>query len=247
LLGVAVVGSYARRAADAHSDLDLVLVVDDAGYESFLADRDSFLAAVGEPLFIESWEHRDRWFFIFAGGGDGDLTVIPAAQLATAFDASFVPLLDKCGVFDGIVATSRPPAVLDGAARGEIQRRLTGFWHDYTHFVTAWSRGQWWWANGQLEVLRGMCANLLRLANDPTDPEVGDEPYWKIELTLSDGELARLAPSLNTLEPASMLATAQSLASLYSEIGHELAVAHGLTYPEELERTVLSRLDKPER
>ena len=159
-----------------------------------------------------------------------------------AFDAAFAPVLDQRGVFDGVVARARTPAPLDGAARDEIQRRLNGFWHDYAHFLTALSRGQWWWANGQLAALRGMCANLLRLVKEPTDPEVGDEPYWKVELTLSAEQLARLAPTLNTLEPASMLAAGRVLAALYSQLGHELAGAHSLAYPAELERVVLRRL-----
>ena len=246
IVGVAIVGSNAAGTADEHSDLDLFLVTEDDAFEDFIAGRDAFLTSVKEPLFIESWDHRDRWFYVFAGGGDGDLTVVPRGKLVSAFTAPFRPLLDKDGVFAGVLPVP-PAARTPGAVQhAEIQRRLIGFWHDYAHFVTAWSRDQWWWANGQLEVLRGMCANLLRLAHDPTDPEVGDEPYWKVELTLPAEQLARLRPTLNTLERESMLRAGRALAELYRELATELAALHELRYPGALERLVLSRLDSAE-
>jgi hypothetical protein len=243
IVAVALVGSNAAGTADDHSDLDLFLVTEDSAFEDFIAGRDAFLAAVGEPLFVESWGHLDRWFYVFAGGGDGDLTVVPASRVAHAFTASFVPLLDKAGVLEGVSPVAWSPRQFGPADKVQVQRRLVGFWHDYAHFVTAASRGQWWWANGQLEVLRGMCLNLLRLAADPTDPEVGEEPYWKVELTLPPAELARLEPTLNAFEPASMLSAGRALAVLYRELATQLAEAHGLEYPDALERLVLERLD----
>ena len=42
-------GSYARGAADAHSDLDLTLITTDAAYEEFLAARADFMRGLGEP------------------------------------------------------------------------------------------------------------------------------------------------------------------------------------------------------
>ena len=245
LAAVALVGSNSTGTADDHSDLDLILVTYDTAFDEFIAGRDSFLASVGEPLFVESWSRVERWFFVFADGGDGELTVIRADAVHRAFDAQFVTLLDKRGILQS-VQPSPPSSRLAGPQELlDIQRRLTGFWHDYAHFVTAWSRGQWWWANGQLEVLRGMCANLLRINANPTDPEVGEEPYWKVELTLPVAELARLAPTLNTLEPDSMLASARALASLHREVGQRIAQRHSLAYPEALESIVLARLDGP--
>jgi hypothetical protein len=246
VVAAALVGSNADRRADEHSDLDLVLVTTDEGFEEFCGQRDEFLRNVGEPLFSESWGRSARWFYVFSDGGDGDLTVVPASKVATAFDGPFAPLLDTAHVLDGVVVTARPPAALDEAGRWEMQRRLTGFWHDYAHFITAWQRGQWWWANGQLEVLRGMCVNLLRLTRNPTDAEVGDEPYWKLELSLGPDALARLVPTLNTFDPASMLAAGRALAALYRQLGRQLEAAHGLTYPAELERLVLARLKSAE-
>ena len=247
LVAVALVGSNATGHADEHSDLDLFLVTEDADFEAFIADRDAFLTSVDRPLFIESWGHRDRWFFVYEGGADGELTVIPAGKLVSAFDAPFIPLLDKRGVLAGIEATTPVPRPVGPEQRTEIQRRLDGFWHDYAHFVTAWGRSQWWWANGQLEALRGRCANLLRLAANPTDPEVGDEPYWKVELTLPPSELRRLEPTLNTFDPGSMLQAGTALAALYRELAVQLVETHSLQYPDALERAVLVRLTELRR
>jgi hypothetical protein len=243
VVGVALVGSNAAGTADEHSDLDLFIVAEDDSFEDFVSGRDAFLAAVGKPLFIESWDRRDRWFFVFEGGGDGDLAVVPASAVGEAFNAPFAPLLDKRGVFEGVEVVGPAEREPGAAQRAAMQRRIIGFWHDYAHFVTAWSRGQWWWAQGQLEVLRGMCTSLLRLAADASDGEGGDEPYWKVELTLPEEQLARLQPTLNTFEPGSMLSAGRAIAVLYRELASQLAETHGLEYPSALEALVLSRLD----
>jgi len=38
--------------------------------------------------------------------------------------------------------------------REELRRLVVWFWHDLSHFATAFACGQWWWAYGELETLR---------------------------------------------------------------------------------------------
>ncbi len=42
-------GSYAAGRADEHSDLDLYLVVEDAAYDAFFAERRTFMEQLGTP------------------------------------------------------------------------------------------------------------------------------------------------------------------------------------------------------
>ena len=244
LAAVALVGSHASGTADSHSDLDLVLVTNDEHFEDFLGDRDAFLATIEEPLWTESWEHKDHWFYIFASGVDGDLTVVRAGDAPSSFSGPFRALYDPSNLLAGVTisAPRRAPRAIPGVE--SFEGLMRGFWHDYSHLVTALGRGQLWWAEGQIEVLRGMCANLLRLAANLEDSEVGDEPYWKVELTLTPGTLERLRPTMNSFDAASMRAAAAELARLYRELAEPLAREHGLTYPTELEQMMLSRLDR---
>jgi predicted nucleotidyltransferase len=46
-------GSYARGAADEHSDLDLGLITTDEAYEAFFAGREAFVRQLGEPAFLK--------------------------------------------------------------------------------------------------------------------------------------------------------------------------------------------------
>jgi hypothetical protein len=72
-----------------------------------------------------------------------------------------------------------------------------------------------------------MCLNLLRLAADPTDPGVGEEPHWKIDLSLPPEQLARLEPTFNAFEAASTLRAGHALAALYASSA-QLAETHSL-------------------
>ena len=69
-------------------------------------------------------------------------------------------LFDRTGVVERAV-----PATEDRVDSDEIQRRIVWFWHDVEHLVTALGRGQTWWAFGQLDVLRGVCLDLARIAD----------------------------------------------------------------------------------
>ena len=48
-------GSYAAGTADAHSDLDLGVIIADAAYDDFLTSREPFVRLLGEPVFVETF------------------------------------------------------------------------------------------------------------------------------------------------------------------------------------------------
>ena len=146
-----LVGSYARGAADTHSDLDLFLITDDAAYDDFSAARGDFVRAFGEPLFREDFDLPDIIFLIFPEGAEVEIHFAPAAQLGAILDEPHWSLLDKRGL---LAAAPAPYAAADAPQSAEaLRRQIAWFWHDLSHFTTAVARGQLWWAAGQLEVL----------------------------------------------------------------------------------------------
>lgn len=236
-----LVGSYTRGAADAHSDLDLFLITDDAAYDDFTAGRDDFVRALGEPLFREDFDLPDIVFLIFPDGAEVEIHFAPAARLGAILDEPHWSLLDKRGLL------AAPPAPYAAAGTSQstdaLRRQIAWFWHDLSHFINAVARGQLWWAAGQLEVLRRITVNLLRLRHNLNDPDVGSDPWFKIDTALPAGDLAPLQETYAPVEREAMLAAARVLVDLYRALAAPLAETHGLAYPAELDRLMTARLE----
>jgi len=233
-------GSHASGAADEWSDLDLGVVVADDAHDDFIAGREAFVRQLGEPLFIEDFDIPGMLFFILADGTEAELFIDRASDFGEPH-GPWRALLDKTGALENAKPRSDP----DPAQQREaLRRQIVWFWHDLSHFITAVGRGQLWWAYGQLEVLRRICANLARLRHDFNDEEVGDDPWFKLDKALPDEALAPLRLTYVPLERAAMLAAARAVIDFYRQLAAPLAEEHGIAYPAELERLMLTRLDK---
>ncbi len=236
-----LVGSYARGAADAHSDLDLFLITDDDAYDAFVAARHDFVRALGEPLFREDFDIPDIVFLIFPEGAEVEIHFAPAARLGAILDEPHWSLLDK----RGLLAAAAAPYAVAGAPQSTeaLRRQIAWFWHDLSHFTTAVARGQLWWAAGQLEVLRRITVNLARLRHNLNDPDVGSDPWFKIDTALPGEDLTPLRETFAPLERKAMLAAARVLVAFYRQLAAPLAETHGLAYPAELDRLMTARLE----
>jgi hypothetical protein len=105
-------------------------------------------------------------------------------------------------------------------------------------------RGQLWWAQGQLESLRAICINLARLQNDFSDPEAGEEPYFKIENCMPVEKLSPLKTTFCPLERNAMFQSVYVILSFYGDVAHSLAETYNISYPESLENIMQMRLKK---
>jgi hypothetical protein len=235
-------GSYARGAADEHSDGDLYAVVADAAYEGFLADHAAFVRRLGEPVFCEPWRSRhglDLVFFVLADGVEGELGLAPASDFRGVHGGAHRVLVDKAGLLDGVTFPLFQP---DPAAQKETLRgAIEWFWHDLSHFAKAAARGQAWWAFGALDDLRRTCVQLARLRHDFAADHEG---YEKVDEALPAELLAPLRATVCPPDRAAMLRAARALVARYQELARPLAGAHGLTYPSGHERVILERLDR---
>lgn len=235
-------GSYARGAADEHSDLDIYLITTDEGFEEFSNQRDTFLHLLGEPLFIETFDIPNRVFYMFADGTEGELGFGKESDFAHIHGGPYIVLVDKKNVLGGVVFAGHEPGSNEQTEK--LRRFMYWFWHDLSHFVTAIGRGQLWWAGGQLEQLRGFCVNLARLQHNFKDPEVGDEPYFKIEKAMPAELLTPLQGTFCPLEKEAMLEAAFVILRFYREVATSLAQNHGVPYPDLLDQIMVGRLEK---
>jgi predicted nucleotidyltransferase len=233
-------GSVARGTADPHSDLDLCVVTTDDRFNDVYEDRRSIVAALGTPLFLEDWQgETPEVFVILDDGSELEMFFVREGELPHAAVGPIVPLLDRRGLLVSIdlPAMQPEPDDLASAARD----LLAWFWHDTAHLVTAAARGHRWWAYGQVEALRGQCANVVRLeAGSP--PE--DEPYWKVDEGVATAALEPMLATIVPVEMADLVRAGRQLVSFFGEHGRAVAETHGLAYPAQLEELMAKQLDE---
>jgi len=234
-------GSYARGTADRYSDIDLYVIVSDDAFDDFNTNRDEFLRLLGEPLFIENFDIPNIVFFIYADGVEGELGIGSESKYTDIHAGPHIILVDKKNILAGFEFAPAEPDPIEQAE--QLRRLIYWFWHDLSHFITAMQRGQFWWAQGQLEALRRYCVNLLRMRHNFSDLEAGDEPYFKIDQTVPVGQLSVLEETFCRREKAAMLKSGVILVKIYKELATSLARAHDIPYPEVLERIMVQRLE----
>jgi predicted nucleotidyltransferase len=238
-------GSNARGTADAYSDLDIYVITTNVAHREFVQESRAFLSRLGNPVFADDFGLEKTVFFIFAKGTEGELGIGRESEFLHIHSGPYISLLDKSGVLEGVefpvheVETSRQIDLLRGL--------IDGFWHDFSHFVTAMGRRQLWWAYGQLEALRGMCVKLARLRYNFADSEIGDEPYFKIENVMRVERLAVLQCTFCAMEFDAMLGAANAVLEFYRDNAKSLCETYRIPYPAESDRVVTERFETIKR
>lgn len=235
-------GSYAEEKADKYSDLDLFFITTDQAYETFLAERESFIRRLGKPLFLEDFGRSHGYMVIFSNGADCEIWFGCESKFHDIHGGAYKVLLDKKGILTGEVF---PIHVADQTEQIKILRQqLDWFWHELSHFIKAMARRQHWFAYGQLEVLRQICVNLARLRYNFSDAYGGEEPYFKIEQAMPIEELSSLQPAYCAMEYEPMLQAGHIICDFYRDIAPSLTKAHHLTYQTDLEQMLMSQLEE---
>lgn len=235
-------GSYARNAADQFSDLDLYFITTDEAYEDFLAERESFVRLLGEPLFLESFGAVNGYSIIYSNGTEAEIFFGRESKFKDIHGGSYRVLLDKKDILAGEVF---PQHVAASAKQIEtLRHQIDWFWHDLSHFIKAMGRGQLWFAYGELEVVRQICVNLARLRYNFSDAYVGEEPYFKVEQVLPVEQLSSLQVTYCPMEYEAMLQAALVIFRFYQDVAPTLAEQHSIAYQTELEQMMLNQLQE---
>jgi predicted nucleotidyltransferase len=235
-------GSNVKGYADAYSDIDLCVITTDQAFEEFFKEREAFLRSLGDLVFLEDFDSPDIAFYIFSDDTDGELYFGRESRLDQIHSGPFRALLDKKNILADAVFPPFEPSPFDQVEK--LRRQIYGFWHELSHFITAMSRGQLWWAHGQLEALRWVGVNLARLRNNFSDAGAGEEAYFKIENEIPVEQLETLQGTFCPLQEDAMLKAVFMIVSFYLELAPPLAQMHGLRYSHDLERVMIDRLQK---
>jgi hypothetical protein len=211
-------GSLAAGTADQESDLDLYVVVDGESYEPFMARREAFLHAWGNPLFsteIRNFEDLgfDMILFTMADGVEGELAVATPQNFMAMHGGPHRVLMDDTGLLTGVefpllTFEERP-------GKEEVAQTLWHFWWQVRGAVKAWARGQWWTAASQLKGVRDSCLVLAGAAG-------ADDPRQA------------LAPTFAPLDPDALAAGILTAVRCYLTWGPAAAESVGASYPEGL-------------
>lgn len=231
-------GSLARGGSDEYSDVDLCVITADDAIDDTVADRAGLVQRLGEPLFLEDFGDPRNVFFILADGTEGEIFFFAEGELDRIDAGRFRSLVDERDILPREEFPGPRPDPVDQVE--ELRRALTWFWHDLSHFTTAIGRGQLWWAAGQLEILRACCVTLVRIEHGL---ESHDEPYEKLDGEIPPGELEALRSTFVPPERAALLEAADRLLAFYRALAPDVAEAHGLAYPTELDRLMGARLE----
>ena len=234
-------GSFASGTADQFSDLDLRLLISEEDFHEFCAQKFSFIQQIGQPEFVEDFDIPNFVFLIFADGSEVELGISRLNHGHNIRSEPFKVLLDKQNLLTNLDLSTKEP---DPVVQTEKLRRLIfWFWHDLSHFITAMSRNQLWWAQGQLEELRHYCVNLARLQNNFLDELPKEEVYFKLEQAMPISVLSSLQTSFCQMKKGEMLAAGLTLVRFYKRLAVPLALAHRISYPHTVEEVMLKRLD----
>ena len=232
-------GSYATGNADEYSDLDLYLITTTEAYVDFFAERQRFLARLGDPVFAEDFHGFgfDMVVFILVNGVEGELALADEGRFHHIHGGPFRVLVDKKEILSNVSFPLQKPTRRE---QQEALRRLVyWFWRDLSLFITAMARERLWTAYGYLESLQLKCVNLARLTEDFT---VWAEGYEKLEQAVAPQALLSLQVTIGPMTQEAMLEMAWELIRFYQGVVPHLAESHGIEYPTRLESIVSSRL-----
>ena len=235
-------GSYAAGTADAYSDLDLYLIVADASYDDFFAQRRRFLGQLGDPVFLDDFDGFgfDMVLFIYADGVDGELVLARTSAFVHLPSGPFRVLLDR----DGILPRQAFPPITPPTAeeqREHVRWLVAWFWRDLSQLSRWLARGRLWSAYAHLEMARHTCLGLVR-AQHAWSPALGS--YEKIEHVVEAEDLHAFQHTFCRVERAALVEAVRGLLAIYLQVAPPLATAHGLAYPAKLAHAVLERLEQ---
>jgi predicted nucleotidyltransferase len=235
-------GSNAKGYADAYSDVDVCVITTDQAFENFVSERESFLRSLGDLVFLEDFEIPNIAFYIFADDTEGELNFGREGRLSDIHAGQFHILVDKKNLLEGAIFSEDEPTHSEQVEK--LRRQVQWFWHELSHFITAMQRNRLWWAQGQLEALRSICVNLVRLRHNILDAEAGEEAYFKLEYVMPVEPLSALKETFGPLEKEGLLQAVLAIVRFYLDIAPLLAQKHGVHYSHDLERVMMHRLQK---
>jgi len=244
-----LLGSRARRdrPADAWSDTDLILVVDDP--DAFLADAawPAQFATVSITFVEETMLSLRERRVLYADGTDLDVVPMSRQRMAEHLDDPHALLVlgrghrvvvDKTGIFEGLddriaraqaVAASAPGAPEPAA----FANLVNDFWYHAVWTARKLRRGELWVARSCLD--GHMKRLLLQVIEWQADLTIASTDHWFdgrfLEQWADSSTLAGLRDSFAHYDPGDVARALEATMGLFRGLARDLAVRMELPYP----------------
>jgi hypothetical protein len=157
-------GSLAVGTADEVADLDVYALTREQDYGRFFERREAFVAAWGDPVFLETTQDFEGFGFdmlhlVFADGVWGELALGHTGNFRSLHGGAYDVLVDKTGMLDGVEFPLYEPSEEERSAATE--HALGWFWLDVLGLAKELTRGHLWDAQLYLAQMRRRCAVVL--------------------------------------------------------------------------------------
>jgi len=244
-----LLGSRARRdrPADAWSDTDLILVVDDP--DAFLADAawPAQFATVSITFVEETMLSLRERRVLYADGTDLDVVPMSRQRMAEHLDDPHALLVlgrghrvvvDKTGIFEGLddriaraqAAAASAPGAPEPAAFANL---VNDFWYHAVWTARKLRRGELWVARSCLD--GHMKRLLLQVIEWQADLTIASTDHWFdgrfLEQWADSSTLAGLRDSFAHYDPGDVARALEATMGLFRGLASDLAVRMELPYP----------------
>lgn len=256
---VVLSGSRADPAAttDAWSDVDVVLVVRDVA--PFRADP-AWLDAFGERAILQRPDAMvgappradggEAYLMLFVDGSRIDLTLLPAAAMATyRHDGPAEVLFDRDGVVPPPPPADAPHHVPDPPTAAAFDGVCNEFWWVAPYVAKGLARGETTYAHHHLDtVLRAQLLTVLGWqVAAASDARRGPGKVGRdLRRVLSPERWARLEATYADAEPVHGWAALHAMTELFRDVAVEVATRFGFDYPWREDRRVTAHLRRVE-
>lgn len=234
-------GSFGREVADAWSDLDVHIAVENDAFASFLGERDQFYRRIGDPLLIQrempsNAQGKSRFqLVIYPGPLEIDWNIGPAS------DATRPPETK-------IILARRPVPIVIPQSLSTIERReqandsLIFFWAMAPIAIKYAGRDESRRASSQIDLLTGAFTHLWRLV----EMQDGPNPAAEAQNRGTEPELDAMLPRLEwEIDPLRALEVIRALC-VEAERLHPFLATMGVFIPTEMPGQITAMADLAE-
>lgn len=221
-------GSLARGTADAASDLDVILTIDDEHREDFAGSWRSWLSQITPTVLAEELPFaRGSFYSVTPTFTRLDVVVESVSDLVNTFFRTRTVVFDH----DGLAERLPAPAAGSGPSGTAVSGLITEFFR-VSAVETILVRDDWLLAREHLHVLSSLIYRLFVEANAPI-PAMGVK-QWSTKLTVAQQDVLLALPVTATNKE--QLAEAQQLAAaVFVTNAEQLARRLGVPWPTHLE------------
>ena len=239
IVGVAAAGSFARDAMDEHSDLDLVIAVEDGADDAVMAERFEIARALAPLLVAFTGEHVGAPRLLICLYGPPllhvDLKFVPLADAAKRVDACAV-LFDRDGRLARTLATREP-----AYPQPDLQWFEDRMWPWVHYLAGKIARGELFETIDGLGFIRARVLGPLILAAHGAQPN----GVRRIESAAPD-QIAALRETIPAHDADSCLGALRATIALYRAL-RERAAGAGFVHRADAERASIDFLAAMER